>query len=287
MSIEPPRPKPPPLGALRAFEAAARLGSFARAAEELFVTPSAVSQQIKLLEEWAGGPLFQRKAKGIRPSALGARIYPGVTAAFDQLGQTAQMLQSHAQDRLHIAALPSVAQLWLSPRLPKVRRAFPEVEISVTALEAPPNLLRDPFGLSIFYRDGGSGMALEQDEIFPVCAPEVAEGLLRPIDVLDLPCLSDSAWGDDWDIWLRQVMPKVPATVRGPSYSLYALAVAEAENGAGVLMGHKALVQGHLDSGRLVRPFAESVLLPRYLYAEMPPKGSDGLARDVLRMLRG
>ena len=97
MPVNPPRPKPPPLSALRAFEAAARLGGFARAADELCVTPGAISQQIKALEEWAGAPLFMRHAQGISLTPVADRVLPLVGKAFDALGQSAQILQSHAR----------------------------------------------------------------------------------------------------------------------------------------------------------------------------------------------
>ena len=119
MTVSPPRPKGPPLNALRAFEAAARRGSFSAAADELCVTPGAVAQQVKSLEAWAGARLFLRHAQGVELTALGLDVLPGFVAAFDRLGEAAQALRSQAApDTIGIAALPSIAQLWLSPRLP-------------------------------------------------------------------------------------------------------------------------------------------------------------------------
>ena len=285
MPVNPPRPKPPPLSALRAFEAAARLGGFARAADELCVTPGAISQQIKALEEWAGAPLFMRHAQGISLTPVADRVLPLVGKAFDALGQSAQILQSHARNRLNIATLPALAQLWLSPKLPEIRRAFPDVELSVTALESPPNLLRDPYGLSIFYGSGQDGEVIEKDEIFPVCAPAMAGCLQRVTDLGDVPCLSDTSWPEDWNLWLKNVGVSEELNLAGPSFSLYSLAVAEAVNGAGVLMGHKALVQRQLDTGELVRPFDHVCQLSRCLVAKIPPHQSAGLAADVVKML--
>ena len=278
MSVKPPRPKGPPLNALRAFEAAARLGGFAKAADELCVTPGAVAQQVKQLEDWAGAPLFERLAQGVELSRVGREVLPALEIAFDALGGAVGTLRAAARpERIHVAALPAVAQLWLAPRMGAIRAALPGLEISVTALEQPPNLARDPFDVTVFYGKG-AGQRIARDEIFPVCAPEIAARLDRVEALADVPCLADAVWAQDWEVWLKAVGAQV--AVSGPAYSLYALAVEEAVQGAGVLMGHGALVARHLDSGALVAPFGERrVALPRWLEWEV--KG--GAARPPLR----
>ncbi len=286
MSVSPPRPKGPPLTALRAFEAAARLGGFARAAEELGVTAGAVTQQIKGLEDWIGATLFERQAQGVRLSPLGARAAADFTTAFDDLGRAVQGLRKAADSKVvHIATLPSIAQLWLSPRLPMIRRALPDVTVSITAMETPPNLLRDTFDVGIFYSDAPASslvMPIEVDEISPVCAPELAVGLSCPEDLADVSLIGDSTWARDWDIWLG----RSGAKGQGATYSLYSLAVAEAVQGAGVLIGHKALVAAHLQDGRLVEPFARRVALQRSLSLLLPePLQGDGAVVLICRML--
>jgi LysR family glycine cleavage system transcriptional activator len=286
MSVSPPRPKGPPLTALRAFEAAARLGGFARAAEELGVTAGAVTQQIKGLEDWIGAELFERQAQGVRLSLLGARVAADFTAAFDDLGRAVQGLRTAAGGKVvHIATLPSIAHLWLSPRLPMIRRALPDVTVSITAIETPPNLLRDTFDVGIFYSDAAAGplvMPIEADEIFPVCAPDLAAGLRVPDDLANVPLIGDSTWAQDWDIWLGQS----GAAGQGATYSLYSLAVAEAVQGAGVLIGHKALVAAYLQAGSLVEPFDKRVALGRSLSLLLPqPLQGDGAVVRICRML--
>ena len=181
MAISPPRPKGPPLNALRAFDAAARHCSFTRAANELCVTPGAVAQQVKSLESWSGAQLFTRKAHGIALTELGQALLPEFVDAFDRLGAAVQKLRSRANpDQVRIAALPSVAQLWLSPRLPKIRSTHGAPEISVIATETPPNLSRELFDLSIFFEDlPGYPNHIEicRDKIFPVCTPALAQRL--------------------------------------------------------------------------------------------------------------
>lgn len=266
MAVSPPRPHDLPLNALRAFEAAARLGGFAAAAAELGVTPGAVTAQVKGLEAALGAALFQRGAKGVVLTPLGARVLPEMMAAFDALAAASRRLRDEAAPQtVHIATLPAIAQLWLSPKLPGLRALAPEISVSITAMEGPPNLKRAPFDLCLFYAEG-PGEPIEQDEIFPVCAPEVA-ARLQGIDELGrVACLSDATWDQDWRLWLAHAAPEVLVVPRGPVFSLYGLAVEEAVNGAGVLMGHRALVARHLEEGRLVAPFATRLTLPRGLF---------------------
>ncbi|TRW97776.1 LysR family transcriptional regulator [Paracoccus sp. M683] len=269
MSVHPPFPRLPSLNALRAFEAAARLGGFAPAAEELRVTSGAVTAQIKALEDELGAPLFQRHARGVRLTALGQRALPGFVAAFDALGLAVRDLRRDAAPRrAHVAALPAVAQLWLGPRLPALRAALPDLDLSVTAMEVPPNLKRVPFDLCLFYADTAppGSVALASDEILPVCTPDLARQLSRPEDLRAVNCLTDTAWAEDWARWSDRAMPGGGFAPRGPVFSLYSLAVTEALNGAGVLMAHRALVAPHLASGALVAPFDLAVTLPRRLF---------------------
>lgn len=259
MPVSPPPLTRLPLNALRAFEAAARTGAFTLAAAELGVSPGAVTAHVKALEERLGAPLFERQARGVRLTALGLAAAGELTGAFDALAGAEARLRALALPReVHVATLPAIAQLWLSPRLPALRAAAPEISVSITALEAAPNLKRSLHDLSLFPAESG-GRLVAGDELFPVCSPTLAERLSRVEDLGQLPCLSDSAWARDWEVWLQAVGAKV--AVRGPVFSLYALAVEEAVNGAGVLMGHGPLVAAQLERGALVAPFPQRVPL--------------------------
>jgi LysR family glycine cleavage system transcriptional activator len=259
MAVDPPRPRGPSLNALRAFESAARLGGFSKASEELNVSPGAIAQHVKTLEAWADAPLFERHAQGLSLTSVGQAALAPLTDAFDQMGEAAQSLRAFARPRvLHIAALPSVAQLWLAPRLPRLRADLPNHEISVTALETPPNLAREAYDLALFFaRDGGE--VIEEDEIFPVCTPQLARAIGSAEDLAQMPCLRDSTWAGDWDLWALAERGAHPLRPRGPSFSLYALAVEEVLGGAGVLMAHRPLLRAHLAAGRLVNPLTSSL----------------------------
>lgn len=287
MPVAPPRPKGPHLNALRAFEAAARLGSFTAAAEELCVTPGAITQHVKALEAWANAPLFTRGARGVQPTALALDLLPGFSAAFDQLGAAVHRLRAGAApEQIAIATLPSVAQLWLPRRLEALRHALPDLSVSVTALEQPPNLTREQFDLSVFFCEGpppAGAMVLRKGRIFPVCAPQVAASLTTPADLAQVTLLHDATWTDDWDLWLSAQGLGPAAAIRGQSYSLFAVALEEARRGAGVLMSHETLVEALLDSGDLIRPFPQSVAPDRHLVLDPAP---DFTRRSVFADIR-
>lgn len=290
MPVSPPVPRLPSLNALRAFEAAARLGGFAQAAEELQVTPGAVAAQIKSLEEEVGEALFERHARGVRLTALGERSLPRFVTAFDTLTDAVRAMKlDAAPGRVHVAALPALAQLWLAPRLPLLRERIPGLDISVTAMEAPPNLKRVPFDLCLFYHSPQSPgkSVLGADALVPVCTSKVAETLRKPEDLVDAVCLTDTAWAEDWRVWAAAACPEIGLVPKGPVYSLYALAVEEALNGAGVLMAHEALVADHLQSGTLVAPFSMRVPLPHVISMWSLPGGQgSGTAARVREELR-
>lgn len=292
MSVSPPRPKMPQLNALRAFEAAARLNSISAAAEELCVTPAAIAQQVKSLEAWTGEKLFKRNARGVELTPLGASVSTDFSTAFDSLGSAVQMLRMNAAPlEVRIAALPSIAQLWVSPRLPEIRSAMPEVSISVSALEQQPNLVREPFDFAIFYEERGSSadaIVVSQDTIFPVCSPSVAERLNTITDLANEVFLHDTTWKDDWTTWLSITSPDQNLNKGGPEFSLYSLALEECKNGAGVLIGHEDLVRPLINEGTLVAPFKSKVPMPRDLtLASIGVLEENSILNEVATMLLG
>jgi len=199
---------------------------------------------------------------------------PRLGEAFDALGDVTQTLRREgAVSEVRIATLPSIAQLWLSPRLPAIRSALPGTTISVTAMEAAPNLIRDPYDLAVFFTNTvpTGGISLGRDIIYPVCAPDIANTLKTPGDLEGRTLIHDTSWKDDWESWLAAVEPDQPFDTSGPAYSLYALAVEEARNGAGVLIGHEVLVRPMIERGELVTPFDTVVELPRLLALETAP----------------
>lgn len=262
MAVKPPRPPLPPLNALRAFEAAARLGSFSRAAEEIGVTQGAIAQQVRHLEAFLGLTLFRRLPQGVALTEAAQEARPRLSAAFDALALTVQELKaSHAGRALTIAALPCIAQLWLSPRLPALQQAFPGLAISISAMEEPPTGRHDSFDLALFYlaQPPADAVTLGEDSLFPICAPSLAGTLRTRADLAGQTLLHDAVWRGDWARWLRHAGTSGIDPGRGPSYSLYALALDAALGGAGILIGRRSLVAPYLADGRLVAPFAEEL----------------------------
>ncbi|KRE00135.1 hypothetical protein ASE63_08550 [Bosea sp. Root381] len=267
MPVKPPRPRLPSLNALRAFEAAARCESFVKAAEELGVTAGAVTQQIRQLEAWLGFPLFRRLAQGVVPTEAALSALPRLTRGFDTLAQAVQGLRDSDTGRaFSIAALPCIAQLWLSPRLADLQRNWPQLHVSISAMEEPPDPRRDPHDLAIFYREPGTipgAVCLpDEDTILPVCSPGLASKIRLPGDLAGQTLLHDAVWRSDWARWLAFAGGAADVDAgRGPRFSLYSLALDAALSGSGVLMGRSSLIVGHLRDGRLVAPFATAMPL--------------------------
>ena len=279
MPIDPPRPRLPPLNALRAFEAAARHESFAKAAQELGVTPAAVAQQVKSLEYWVRRPLFQRLSQGLRLTQAARGALASFTAAFDGFGNAVQMLRRAAlPEEIRIAALPSIAQLWLQPRLSLMRRRFPGLELSVTALERPPSFSREPYDIAIFYLDdetpqGAVARSLGADEMFPVCSPSLLPRRTKSLALEALPSLTllhDTTWRSDWEVWLGHAGVTGVDARGGPTFSLYSLAVEAALDGAGLLIGRRALIAPLIEKRRLVAPFDLAMPAPSRLSLLLP-----------------
>ncbi|WP_449432134.1 LysR family transcriptional regulator [Pseudomonas putida] len=249
------------LNALRAFEASARLGGFARAAIELKVTAGAIAAQIKLLENQYGAALFERHARGVRLTPLGESMKEQFIEAFDAVEEAARTLRRlSAPQRVHIVTSPALAELWLGPRLPRLTQLLAPIDISITAVDEPPNLKRSPFDLCLFYtaqlERGQRKIAVE--EVLPVCVPSLARGITGPADLARVRCIADVGWSD-WEIWSRTVMPGQKFVANGPGFSLYSIALQQALLAAGVLIGRRTLVQRFLDSGELVPAVDQTV----------------------------
>lgn len=273
----------PPLDALPAVEAALRHDSFTAAAAERGISPGAIAAQIRRFEAWAARPLFQRHARGVSATPPARALHPGLSRA---LTSAAVAVADPATALVRIAALPSVAQLWLAPRLPALRAALPGIAVSLTALERAPQAKRAPYDLALFFAERG-GRLLAEDALVPVCAPCLAAQVLAAPALAALPCLSDSAWAEDWRHWMQAARPgqTVP---RGVEHSLYALALDEALAGAGVLIGHTALLGRALANGTLVAPLGPRLPLARGLRMQpLRPLARGGAAMRVADWLAG
>lgn len=257
----------PPLNAVRAFEAAARHESFTKAAEELCVTPPAVGQQVKLLEEWLGKRLFERLNRGLVLTPAGQAYLPVLSSLFDRLESTTNLISGLPESNaLSVCVTPGFAALWLGPRLWSFANAHPELDIRVSAYARPLEGELRNIDIAIPYGEGNyRGYKTElllKDGLTPVCAPSLLNGphpLKEPSDLRHHTLLHNESavvagFNASWQDWLDAVGEHEVNPHRGLHFSDLHLVMQEAIAGRGVGLGHLALVGEELRSGRLVRP---------------------------------
>ncbi|MBM3569217.1 MAG: transcriptional regulator GcvA [Alphaproteobacteria bacterium] len=256
----------PPLNALRAFEAAARHLSFSRAAEELSVTQSAVSHQIKALEQRLKLALFRRRGRHLALTAEGHAYLPALREAFDRLAlATDRLTRQRLDGRLNVSVLPSFAATWLLPRLKRFRARHPEIELSIQPELRLVDFARDEVDIAIRIGRGPypglDAQKLFGETLFPVCSPALRKGpppIRRPADLARQTLLHD-AGREDWAMWLAAAGVGGIDTARGPEFGNYDLVVLAAVGGQGVAIARSALVEEPLREGRLVRLFEPAI----------------------------
>ncbi len=252
----------PPLNALRVFETAARQGSFARAAEELHVTPAAVSQQIKSLEDYLGVTLFNR-GKSLELSESARAVLPQVTEAFDQLERAmARVRVGNDGGPLVVSAPPVFAARWLIPRLDDFHAQHAEVELRLMATRRLVDFTLEDVDVAIRFGAGGyPGLRAERlmtESIVVVAAPKLAVKIKKPADLLRCNLLEDR-WhvGDgkfpDWDTLLATLGINGKTPPRIQAFSDASLAIQAAVSGLGVTLAWNSLVMDDVKAGHLVR----------------------------------
>jgi LysR family glycine cleavage system transcriptional activator len=256
----------PPLNALRAFEAAARHLNFSRAADELSVTPGAVSQQIQNLEDYVGVALFKRTSKGLLLTDPAQIALPALREAFDRLAEAASMLTAAVDGRrLTVSMAPSFAAKWMVPRLGKFEAAHPLVDVWVSAGMELVDFASGEVDLAIRYGTGRyPGLEvtrLMQETVIPVASPELLEQhpLETPADLANHVLLHDGSPDadescPDWTMWLAARGVKGVDGARGPRFNQSSLVIEAASGGRGVALAKRAIAQADLDAGRLVAP---------------------------------
>jgi LysR family transcriptional regulator, glycine cleavage system transcriptional activator len=291
----------PPLAALRAFSAVARLGSFARAADLLHVSTSAVSHQIRSLEADLGTPLLTRakNGAGLNRSVVtesGLRLLESVEAALAQLGAACELVRTQGRrPKLAISANGSIASLWLAPRLAAFAALHPSVQWEQRAIEYEPDMVRDALDLSVLLARPGrlseGDRTLFRETVFPVCSP--ALGLDdRPENLLRFNLLEEE-YGESlekgWSTWLDLLGLGKRARVTVVRFSSFNSAISAAIAGAGVALGRSPLIDLELASGRLVRPFAGRALAGSWdvILRQRPGMARDGHVAQLASFLLG
>jgi LysR family transcriptional regulator, glycine cleavage system transcriptional activator len=257
------------LDLLKGFEAAARHLSFTRAAQELFLTQSAISREIKTLEEQLGQPLFTRINRGLRLTDAGQLLYRAVGEALTLINEASDRLAgSRAGETLTVTTSVPLASMWLVPKLPRFFCLHPEVDVRSVAANQRLDLERERLDIAIRWAPLGSsipdGEPLFDMEIFPVCSPPLARDHARPLRspadlakhvLLDLETVTTRGPWSDWGPWLGAMKLgdlKPAGTLR---FSHYDQVVQAAIDGSGVAIGRNPHNARHLREGLLVAPF--------------------------------
>lgn len=254
----------PPLTALRAFDAAARHMSFAKAADELSVTPAALSFQIKSLEDHLGAPLFHRLNRAVALTEAGANLAPGASDGFRTLAAAWRATQRLQDDqKLTVTAGPAFTAKWLAPRLYEFAQGHPEVELRFSASLKMVDLARDAVDVAIRFANTVEpslyAVPLVEEWVAPVMTPDLAKRYPDMESLKKAPFIFDDSINfltptSDWAAWFR-AMGEDFVPQHGPRFSQADHALDAALAGVGVVMGRRALVVKDINEGRLVLPF--------------------------------
>jgi len=278
----------PPLTSLRAFVATARHLSFVRAADELHVTSAAIGQQIRLLEDHLGQPLFLRNRGQLVLTEAGQALMPGLTDAFDRvLDAVARLADNTENAPIRISVAPSFAGKWLVPRLAALRQTLPELEVLVDASPRFVDLANDETDCVIRYGLGSyPGLVVDRlfgEAVVPVCSPgfAVQHGLYAgPHALADAPLLHEDgperdASCPDWPAWLRAAGVRPHSADPGFRFNQSSLILDAAVAGQGIGLGKLRLAAADLEAGRLVIPFGEARPVEfSYFFAATPHKAN-------------
>jgi LysR family glycine cleavage system transcriptional activator len=284
------RPRLPPLNAIKAFEAAVRLGSFTRAADELNVTHGAVSRQIRLLEAWFGTRLFLRTSRNAVLTQVGTDLLAEAGPALDRLAAAAQRLQNRRLPAgvLRVSALPTFAMRWLIPRLPDFQRHHPGLELQIVTASAPAEQFRMDVDAVISgpsRQPGWIGNRFLGEARLPVLSPDLMKRcpLRTPADLEQHTLLHAATLRNAWPRWLAaaNVVDLKPA--REQVFEHFYFAIQAALEGLGVLMGPVALISDELRAGRLLAPIREPATRTRGYFVYVSEGSSDAPAITALR----
>lgn len=262
------------LNALRAFEASARHQSFSAAAEELNVTPAAIGQLVRGLEEWLGVALFHRNTGGkarLVTTEIALTALPDIRAGFDRLSIGLDKLKTNsATGVLTVAISPAFAAKWLLPRIDKFQAKYPDTDVRLDTNLKPVDFISNGIDIGVRYGQGNwAGLKAEKlmdEEVFPVCSPsfyqEYQQQLQSPENLLHLPLIHDLSMDHSsdfttWDTWLHFNQISNKHTERGMKINNSASVLQAAIDGRGVALARSVMAHDDLKTGRLMRLYPE------------------------------
>ncbi|MEH6477261.1 MAG: transcriptional regulator GcvA [Sneathiella sp.] len=252
----------PSISGLRSFEAAARNLSFNQAAEELNVTPGAVSRQIQSLEAFLGKALFHRYHKRVELTAIGRQYLAEISLPLQKISAASQRLKTEPRkNTVSICTYPTFAIRWLIPRWAELHDAFPELDIQLTTSLNPADFEGESFDISIHVLKEGAHMkGFEVDklidiETYPVCSPELATQIKRPEDLINVTLLHESPRPTDWPRWFSLAGVNGIDANKGMNFESADMALHAAMEGIGVAIGIDVLIEEDVARGKLVKLF--------------------------------
>lgn len=279
-----------PLNALRVFEAVARSGGFATAAEELHVTPSAVSHQVKALEAWVGGRLLERSSQGVKLLPSGEVLAGVLTSALQDVASACRRAQSTRLNRpLVIAVIPSVATCWLIPNLSEFRGRHPEISMRVLyAIHGQPIDFNEVDVAIVWYKEPPSSLGASMSKFLPgdsapVCSPaflELRGPFADPAAIADAGLLHDTDLSG-WRRWLSLAEGKPVQPPDGPVYEDFTLLRAATLAGQGISLCPLAIIHNDLAAGRLKQLSKITVLAESGYYLVKPNDAQNGMRPEV------
>ncbi len=266
------------LPAMRAFEAAARTGSFRAAAAELGLSPSAISHAIFTLERSLGTALFERNGRTIVLSADGEQLMRHVGEAFEELRRGVDAVTNRGPQLLRLHSAPSFATQWLSPRLPDFLQSNLEINVRLSASTDYASFANDECDADIVYgpaRPGPGSLGLGREIVTPVCAPALADRIAAPSDLLSLPLIQSDRKQVRWTDWFAENGVAPPSQQGRLRFDRSFLAIMAAANGLGVALESTRLAERELADGRLVAPLLQSARNISYVghHLACPPTG--------------
>lgn len=279
----------PPLSQLRAFEAAARYRSFKRAAQELSVTPAAVSHQVRELEARLGLLLFERLPRRVVPTASALHLYPVLRDGFDAFADALRVVASDAADQVvTLTVTPAFASQCLLPRLPGLQRLHPEIQLRLVTGDQVVDLARGDVDLAVRYGDGPfpghEAIRFADDQLLPVASPSL--GLRKPEDLcrhhlIHFEWLRQADRRPTWNDWLRTTGLTHEDASSGLRFSEIAHAVQAAVAGQGVALLNRVLVADALVHGMLEAPFGPALEVPGWTLLRHPGRRTSAARQAV------
>ncbi|TBA08187.1 LysR family transcriptional regulator [Rhizobium ruizarguesonis] len=268
------------LSAMRIFESAARLGSFRNAAEELNLSPSAVSHAISRIERDLGVALFERTTRNVRLTIAGQTLLAHASSAFEELRRGIEQISSNKALLLRLHCAPSYAAKVLSPRLPQFLKGNPGFEVRIAASTSYARFVDGLFDADIVYgeptnRDDLIVIPLGEEIVCPLCAPELARRLTSPRDLVDQSLIRSDLKRIQWIDWF-EANNLGPPPAPSMSFDRSFLALDAAVNGLGIALESCVLARKELESGQLVKAFPAKSRDNRYIghYLAYPKSGS-------------